>query len=224
MRVFRIAAVLVPVFATGAASAADLPRRTFAPTPPVAFSPAPAFSWSGFYAGVNAGYGWGSLGSAGNAFFNKPDGFVAGVTAGYNHQINQFVVGLEGDFGWAGLKSSRAVTPTDLYSSRANWMGTLRARAGFAADRALVYATAGYAGASMEHRYLNTGLGGGLQVSESWQHGWAAGVGIEYAFTHNISMKTEYLYVSLGRKTMFAPPVNAGLSASLVRVGLNYRF
>ncbi len=54
MKKLLLATVAVFGFA-GAAAAADLPSR-YAPPPMVAA--VPVFTWTGFYVGVNAGYGW----------------------------------------------------------------------------------------------------------------------------------------------------------------------
>ena len=93
------------------AFAADLPPAA-APPPraPVAYMPAPpAFSWTGFYVGLNAGYAFGQsswnspIGSTGTFDVN---GALAGVTLGGNYQIGQFVVGAEGDIDWQNVRGA----------------------------------------------------------------------------------------------------------------------
>ncbi|GJE42756.1 hypothetical protein AEGHOMDF_1929 [Methylobacterium soli] len=99
---------------TTAAAAADLPRRA---APPPVFAPVPVFTWTGFYAGFNAGYGFGTqddraptvIGvpagpTAASSLFvtgagapaagvvafsnrNSNDGFVGGGQIGYNYQF-----------------------------------------------------------------------------------------------------------------------------------------
>ncbi|MDN3593083.1 outer membrane protein, partial [Methylobacterium adhaesivum] len=98
--------------------AADLPRRA---APPV-FVPVPVFTWTGFYAGFNAGYGFDASsstaptvigvngastlvlpGSTAVIAFNngsRNDGFTGGGQIGYNYQFTPgsgFVVGVEAD-------------------------------------------------------------------------------------------------------------------------------
>jgi outer membrane immunogenic protein len=88
----------------GQAMAADLPVKAL---PPVV----PAWSWTGFYAGLNAGYSFGrdpfdqtvpEIGFvSGTSSIANPKGPLIGGQLGYNWQINQFVFGLEGDAQWA---------------------------------------------------------------------------------------------------------------------------
>ncbi len=107
--------------ASGSALAADLPTRK---GPPVYAEPASAFNWTGFYAGINAGYAWGdshfstqtvfspigyfatssvpAIAAIGNQFANT-DGFTGGGQVGYNWQYNNFVLGFETDFQYYGL-------------------------------------------------------------------------------------------------------------------------
>ncbi|WP_036292881.1 outer membrane protein [Methylosinus sp. PW1] len=100
--------------ASGGAVAADLPSRK-APAPIAA--PAPPL-WTGFYAGVNAGYTFQSDSSlalsstslsplapiiawaaeANGLFRAGSDGFIGGGQAGYNYQLGDFVLGFEADF------------------------------------------------------------------------------------------------------------------------------
>lgn len=235
MRMYRLAALALPFLAVASAQAADLPNRGFAP-PPVAMSYSPPpFSWTGAYVGLNAGYGWGSLGDIGNTTFGKPSGFVLGGTLGYNHQLNRFVLGVEGDLNWTNVDSTARTialvgappAPATVASTAdVKWMGTLRARAGFSVDRALLFVTGGYAGVSLDTRAADITNNVTRSVS-NWRNGWAVGGGIEYAFTRNLSAKTEYLYTSFGNSTVFAATpyvARADLSMSLVRAGVNYRF
>lgn len=106
------------------ALAADLPRRSGAVAPAPVYA-APIFTWSGFYVGAQAGYGWGkdkygvSLPSVQN-FKLSPDGVLGGVHAGYNWQSGAFVYGLEGDIEYANKRdkfSNTVFGPVLAYKS-----------------------------------------------------------------------------------------------------------
>ena len=74
--------------------------------------------------------------------------FPAGGTVGANLQFGAGVIGLEGDIMWSSLDVSEAGYYTGDYyvmHSDWDWLATLRARAGVAVDRALIYVTGGLA-------------------------------------------------------------------------------
>jgi len=208
MKKILLSSVALLGLATGAL-AADLPSRR-APAPIIAA--VPVFTWTGFYVGVNAGYGWNANDSitVGGLTFDLDDegGFVGGAQAGYNYQIGSFVVGLEGDIQYADFGGDDFVLAdgsiVDFNTS--DWFGTVRARAGVAFDRALIYATGGFAFADNAT-------------------GWTVGGGLEYAFTNNLSAKIEGLYVNLDQDDNF-PGLDLDNDAEfgVVRAGLNFRF
>ena len=159
---------------TGAAAAADLPRRA---APPPVFTPVPVFTWTGFYAGFNAGYAFDASSRSNNSTFGVPapfavpgttatfrnrsqDGFSGGAQIGYNVQFTPgsgVVVGIEADAQYLDFGRSRnnafvngAVAPgyyvTDPRGlSSLDYFGTVRGRLGYAFDRTLVYGTGGFA-------------------------------------------------------------------------------
>ena len=216
---FAIAALLsVPI----AAQAADLPRPSYkAP-----IYTAPAFSWTGFYIGINGGYGWGDSQWSGGQNFNiAPKGWMVGGTIGYNLQTGNWVWGLEGDIDWVDLNGTANSAVCSSCLTKSTWLGTARGRIGYAYDRWLPYITGGlaYGNVYME----NTSTGGSKSETKA---GWTIGGGVEYAFAGGWSTKLEYLYVDLGDATCGS--ANCGgltntqvsFTANLVRAGLNYRF
>jgi outer membrane immunogenic protein len=214
-----LTAALLATVATSA-FAADLPTRKGPPPAPV-YVP-PPFTWTGFYVGVNGGYGFGS---GGNATFGNPSGGLVGGTAGYNYQIGQFVTGVEASLDWADLTKTQILLNGSSTSQKVDSLGNILARFGLAADRALFYVAGGYAGGDVRGTDLTAA---GLSYSNSgWQNGWALGGGVEYAFTNNISAKAEYLFSQLSDKTYFAGSpdvVKAGLNVNTFKVGVNYKF
>lgn len=221
-----------------AAQSADIPQYT----PPPVVTAVPAWDWSGFYVGLNAGYGWGqndgvtmgftdpggtwfgpclAAGSCPGGLSHSSDGFVGGAQIGYNWQIDQFLIGGEADISWADIQGSTGIA-NGTVSTRADWLSTVRARAGVAIDRVLIYGTGGIAFTDMK-----TELNGPVGFSSDSQNltGWTIGAGVELALTENLSMKGEYLYTDFGDKDygIGGTTVPVSLDGSTVRLGLNYR-
>jgi len=191
---------LAAMLATPAA-AADLAYKA-----PAAYAVAPVFTWTGFYLGANAGYGWGEADYSGDI-----DGFLGGIQAGYNYQLSgPFVIGVEADIQYSNIESS--VFTLDYF-------GTVRARAGFAVDQFLLFGTAGFAYG--RGSYEVAGL-----TNDKTNMGWTVGAGAEYAIDLNWSVKAEYLYVDLGQETYatVGGPIDVGLTSNILRAGVNYRF
>ncbi|MGO4571347.1 outer membrane protein [Microvirga sp. 2TAF3] len=231
MKKILLASVALFGFA-GTAFAADLPVRAAPPAPVIAA--VPVFTWTGFYVGVNAGYGWHTnnesvfVPGVGLVDTGSDGGFVGGGQIGYNYQIGSFVIGVETDLQYADLGGNRNAflvgTPGSVAfnnNSSDNYFGTVRARAGVAFDRALVYATGGFAYGDVGGSFGGGGSNGG----------WTLGGGVEYAFTNNLTAKVEGLYVNLERNNdrfVVGTPVdfvsNKNNEFAVVRAGLNYKF
>ena len=143
----------------GSAFAADLPSRA---PPPVYVPPAPIFTWTGIYVGGQIGYAWGTsntnLGdNFGDytSFSTNNSGVIGGAHVGYNLQLSQFVIGLEGDVDGSSLSKSVSGDPycvrrfltlcTTTISGNLGVQGSIRGRVGYAWDRVLLYATGGVA-------------------------------------------------------------------------------
>lgn len=219
-----------------ASLAADLPVRA----PMAAPVPAAIYNWTGFYVGVNGGYAWGRQDPL-NLLSNRFDraefdikGGTFGGTIGAQIQQGYVVLGFEADLAWAKIEGSGRVTPaiagaplplTLNVGTNVEAFGTARARVGIAMNNWLFYTTGG--AALIKSKVSGTTFAGvacgtvGVIAACSdskLRPGITAGLGAEWGFTPNWSVKAEYLYV-----------VSAGSGAStdhfnLIRGGINYRF
>ncbi len=215
MKKYLLASVAaLGLVAAGAASAADLPSRKGPVAAPVYV---PAFTWTGFYVGANAGYGWGNVNANGFANVGDLDGFVGGGQIGYNYQMGPFVLGLEADLQGADLSSGNNL---GLLNVKTDYFGTVRARVGVAFDRFMPYITGGWA-----YGNVKTSIPGiGFSSDRSHTGGYAVGAGLEYAVTNNIIAGVEYLYVDLGEKNILGANTKVGTDFSVVRARLSYKF
>ena len=226
MKIFLLASagVLAVAGLVGPASAADLSRRA---PPAVTKAPplAPVYNWSGFYAGINGGYGFGTSkwSSPGSSF--DVNGGLFGGQVGYNWQFGQFVYGLEGDADWTDLRGSTTSLTCAGASCRTrnDFLATARGRVGYAADRWLPYLTGGLAVGNI--RATVPGLAG----VDHTNAGWTLGGGLEVALAGNWTAKAEYLYVDLrntdcGAACGLPAGNNVSLTTNVIRGGINYRF
>jgi outer membrane immunogenic protein len=202
--------------------AADLSVRA----PVYKAPPPPVFTWSGFYLGVNGGWGFGqsrftdgSGDTTGN--FDIKGGLVGG-TIGYNWQSGPLVWGLEGDIDWSDIHGSTNNACGGCRTSN-QWLGTSRARLGYAVgNQWLAYATGGAAFGGIKQSASGDGSG------TSTEAGWTAGGGLEWAFLPKWSAKAEYLYVRLSdadcATSICGGGGNVRFHTNIVRGGINYHF
>ncbi|HVV60394.1 MAG TPA: outer membrane protein [Pseudolabrys sp.] len=222
------------------------PGPSFLPVlPPNPGPSAGPWNWSGLYAGVNFGGGAGRA-SQSDALFNRGSydvsGALGGATLGYNWQRERFVFGVEGDIDYSSIKgatggvsdfSTPVCSGSGFYAncdSRLRWLGTVRARVGYAWDRLLPYVTGGLAVGSLETSEGSPPIslfGSGTNT----RTGWTAGAGLEARIDDRWSSKLEYLYVDLGSHHAFNEQLGpitlsetVGFRSHIVRAGLNYRF
>ncbi|MBK3746035.1 porin family protein [Paraburkholderia aspalathi] len=253
MKKFAVASVFV-LMATTANSADAIVDNYSAPVI------ADTFSWTGGYIGVNAGYAGGKFrhpfsvmdtdedldvsAANGSARINA-SGFVGGVQAGFNYQVDQAVFGVETDFQGSAVKGDASLRLSndegEAFGVRAgtkvDWFGTTRVRAGFVpTERFMVYATGGVAYGKVKSYADIVDIADGEDLSSSVSKsktkvGYTVGAGAEYAITSNVTLKSEYLFTDLGKMNLINY-TDADLTASAdakvkfhtVRVGVNYKF
>ena len=231
----------------GQALAADL-SPPYAPpprAPDVYFPVARLYSWTGFYVGGNAGAGWNNASfsnSASSSFStsNTTTTFLGGAQFGANYQFGPsgVVVGAEAMFDWLP-NTKNTITATNGGSTATatinnRWVTTATGKLGYAWDRVLLYGKGGFAWVSNSNSSATiAGTPFGVS-SNSTNWGWTGGIGVEWAFAGNWSVRAEYDYIALQNQT-FGVSSNAPLpftsdtisvnnrSIQMVTAGLNYK-
>lgn len=229
MKKFLLASTALVAFAAGA-QAADL---GVARAPVAAAVVAPVYNWTGVFIGGQVGYEWARFARVNTVPFANTyngSGLVGGLHAGYNWQgASPLVVGVIADIEAAGVNGNDANVGGSLDRGRIQWQGSLRGRLGFAADRALIYATGGLAFGGLSFSNDN----GVVNTFNRTRIGWTLGAGVEYAINPNWSVGVEYRYTDFGRAS--SPGFPAALpngaagyqtttTSHAVRATLSYHF
>ncbi|HST29986.1 MAG TPA: outer membrane protein [Chthoniobacterales bacterium] len=197
----QLVRLLGVVFAFGALTSAFAGTESYSGKEMKQVAPAPLpecdFTWTGFYLGGNAGYGWGHADTDFNprpdavTFFDlkptsldpDPDGFIGGGQLGYNWQWNKWLVlGAETDFQGTDIEGHETrspilditgapVNPPDSFLAaheRMQWLGTVRGRIGFAPMcRLLIYGTGGLAYGNVDYS-ANTNYGSAAGLNATY--------------------------------------------------------
>jgi len=207
--------------------AADIAVPPAAPIVPV--QQPGAFSWTGFYAGIDAGYAWGwsrwSDPLAGTSRSHL-GGAAIGGHLGYNWQAGPLVFGVETDAAWANLNGTAgpgmAFCATGPCETKQNWLGTTRGRIGYAFGYWMPYLTGGAAYGDVQATFP-------WGTFSSTRLGWSAGAGLEVGLSKNWSAKFEFLHLDLGTASFFnaasgASTVSVPVKDDLVRAGISYHW
>lgn len=221
---FRLlaAAAAVVALSISAASAADLPAKTYTKAPPLL----PAWTWTGFYAGVSAGYHDGSFtqegctGSCPNGATMKR-GFIS-VQGGADYQFqNNVVLGAFVSLPVTQLKSDVVANPGNfVFQVRPRIAGVAAGRLGYAYGNFLPYA---FVGAGFADVRATSPFGAAPTATHV---GVAFGAGVEYRLAQNWSVDFQYTRLDLPKKVYdFGGGLEKfGETSDNFKVGINYRF
>ena len=241
---FALALVSAP------AVAADLPMKA---APPMV-APIAVYNWTGFYIGGHIGGGWADQGAVelapgtnafptGTVFAGKNmSGFLGGVQGGYNWQINNIVLGVEGEYTWADVSGTATTVSTvprflgfsSISTAKLQDIALVTGRLGYAANNWLFYVKGGGAWGQGKSFSFNNNANGTLFDTSSAsadRSGWVVGVGAEWGFAPNWSAKIEYNYIDFGSTKVTLNSSNGTQSfvsssetVNIVKAGVNYRF
>ena len=212
--------------------------------------PAGVYDWTGFYIGDNLGGAWsglsgtnfsGTLGSSFNASTSVQ--FIGGGEVGVNYQfLNGVVIGAEAMFDWLAPSQNAPVTATaagvaaNIGTFNERWLTTATVKLGYAWDRVLLYAKGG--GAWVASNSPSISVAGApasfTSAGNTTASTWTAGLGLEWAFSGNWSVRAEYDYIALPNQSLTVAPGTPTFGGdvisfnnrnlSIIALAVNYKF
>ncbi len=217
-----------------------------------------AATWNGPYAGVLVGAQLGSAefslpGDVSDVLLKSTAGktaFEGGALVGFDHQMGDLVVGVEGDF--TDTNRVRQVTACNVTDGcwtpnhdsftthnllKETEQGHVRLRAGMASGNSLFYVAGGYSIAAAQLNLIgdcwnssspSTPLVFTYQRNETLS-GFNVGAGVETALSRHLSMRAEYLFDDYGAHLFPGDGAEwndrrISVKNSNLRVGVSYRF
>jgi outer membrane immunogenic protein len=191
------------------------------------------YKWTGFYAGVQGSYDVGSSNwdftPAGGHTDHSLNGGMGGFHVGYNYQtpIN-VVVGIESEINYGKITgSSVCPNPSVSCNSEINWVGSTRARVGYAVWRFFPYIAVGVSYNNVLLRGNNIATGVEITRTENYYFGWTPSIGIEFAITKNLLASVEYAYYDFGKRPVeFSDyeTMDSKIKLQTFKLGLSWKF
>jgi outer membrane immunogenic protein len=227
----RLALASVAILPAASAMAADL--DVMPPPPPVEELRPATYDWTGAYVGAWVGETCieGTLiehAAGGDVLWeNSGCGHKGGVMAGYNHQFDNFVLGLEADWGMTGSIAENTEAGGD-FAFKMDHLVTGRVRAGYAWDDTLFYYTGGLAWAKGD---LDGIIAADPNHIKGSHFGVSMGGGVEHAFTDQLRLRLEYIYTKFGKDNYYSTSCAATCDVDIpkfddheIKVGLIWAF
>ena len=203
-----------------AASAADMAARPYTKAPPVMV--AAMYDWSGFYLGINGGWGsarkcWDLTGLVGigpivpslDEGCHDSSGGTVGGQIGYRWQASSWVFGLEAQGNWADFDGSNASlvnfgggVGATSNRSRVDALGLFTGQVGYAFNNMLLYVKGGAAVTNDKYEGYFIGTYVVFDTASETRWGAVVGVGGEFSFTPNWSFGVEYNHLFMGDRDL----------------------
>jgi len=233
-------AIIAACFGVGLSQmvlAADLPQRPAYQAP--IMTPAPVYSWTGFYIGGNLGGAFGNVEvtnvTSGATTSPNSSGFAGGGQFGFDYQMGSWVIGIRNLIDGTNLSKSTTFSGSAFsgtVNSHANWFDALTARAGYLVQpNLLLYGQGGAAWTQWNVTLNNSGTQVG-EIGANSRTGWTVGGGVEWMFVPHWSAFVEYNYMGFGTFSNAVATCVGAVCGTFsgkadlqnVLLGVNYRF